>query len=261
MPPEHKNNTDMRKDYQKLDEISFQRLSHAELCSLMNLLAGCMEQTGAEALHIEAQEIMEIKELTALLTDGMTEPTACAETPQIQQLVADQRKLMTTLRDTCRSLTRMPYAGMSEAAKRLYPVFPPHTDFHKLPQIQLLEVVSAVLLDLGKEENAPLVEQLTLQTHVDELAELNRRTRRLVDSRTRNRSARRTIDTQDVRERLCRSYTNLSTYIWAQSIVQPSPQLDKFIAHANAFIAEARHSLNRRIAKRKKKGTKGTGEA
>ena len=94
MPPEHKNNTDMRKDYQKLDEISFQRLSHAELCSLMNLLAGCMEQTGAEALHIEAQEIMEIKELTALLTDGMTEPTACAETPQIQQLVADQRKLI-----------------------------------------------------------------------------------------------------------------------------------------------------------------------
>ena len=182
----------------------------------------------------------------------MKENMAYTETPEIQRLVGAQRKLMTYLRDSCRGIQKMPIPEYRDAARQLYPQMAPNTRFDRLPQMQLVTVIEAILVRLADDPYPQLLERLSFSDVVEELTKNNASIHQLVHSRSSSRSRRPVDMAQKARIRLIQLYDYLSTRIWALSIIHPTPQLDKLISNLNANADATRTAYNRRVAQSKR---------
>ena len=236
----------------RLKEISFNRLVHAEVAYFMSMALNEMQAVGAEALQVKPQQLEEFARLVDQLTNNLRKNTACEETGEIQQLVTQQRKLFTYLRDSCKGMQHVPLPQYSAAARQLYPQLVPHVRIGRVPQMQLVTIIDAVLFDLAKQPFTALVEQLSLTGIVEELTKNNLRINELVNHRTRTRASRRTDLAREARAQLVQLYDYLSTRIWALSIIHPTPQLDRVISNLNAHVGATRTAYNRRVAQSKR---------
>lgn len=111
-----------------------------------------------------------------------------------------------------------------------------------------------MVFDLTKEENVAYVSLLNFDNVVTEMQRNGQKLSALLMSRTQTRVKRGENSPMKVRRQLCSLYNRLATYIWAQSIVNPSPELTNFISRMNKLIADTRASYNRRKVHRKPKG-------
>lgn len=241
-------------EFIKLKDINLPRLNHAELAYFMGRFAHYIGEAGAEALHVRTEELDLLRSLVERMTDEMGESTICMETSEILELVNLQRKWLTYMRSMCRLARKLPIESKRQAAARLYPQLIPHVDPYHTPQQQFVQLADAVVFDLTKEENVAYVSLLNFDDVVTEMQRNSQKLSALLMSRTQTRVKRGEDSAMRVRRQLCSLYSCLSTYIWAQSIVNPSPELTNFISRLNKLIADTRASYNRRKVPRKPKG-------
>ena len=246
-------------EFVKLNYIKFSKLNHAELSYLMSKTSEYMQAVGSEVLHVSAEALAEFDALSQEFVDVMTEGKACVETSQIKTLLTEQRRLLVYLREMVQNMSRLPSGEKGEAARKLSLQLVPHVKIHRMPQRQLVALIDAVLMDLEKAPNSQYVDQLSLRSEVDLLASNNRRIKELELQRTQKRPLIQQGRSAKVRTELIRLFDRHTTYIWAYSIVHPSPELTTFISRINTLIADTNTSYNRRTAQ-KRKSKKGEGK-
>ena len=244
-------------DFVKLNDIKFSKLNHAELSYLMSQTSEYMSAFGSEALHVSAAALTEFEALSQEFVDVMKEGKGCVETSQIQNLLAEQRRLLAYLRKMVQNMSRLPSGKRSEAARELYLQLVPNVKIYRLPQRQVATIIDAVLMDLEKERYAQFVDQLSLRQEVEAMKEGNRLIEELERQRTQKRVLMNKARAPQVRAALIRLFDRHTTYIWAYSIVHPSPELTTFISRINTLIADTNASYNRRTAQRRRKENSG----
>ncbi|MBQ2012935.1 MAG: hemagglutinin, partial [Bacteroidaceae bacterium] len=170
---------------------------------------------------------------------------------ELERLRLRRVKLGQYIIKAVRAAQEFPHEEIACAGRALYPVLKPCVGFYRLPAVQVTVIIEAMLLDLGKEENAGHVKTLGLDAHVAELADVNARYSSLVASRTQTRAAAVPVTVRKLRDESDALYRYITTLAFCHSVCHPSEATARYIGRLNAIIDETKTAYRQRRAKSK----------
>ena len=248
-------------DFVRLSDINFQRINHNEFGFFMNRVAGYMKECGPEALHIDETELDYFYSRVDVMTDVTSENIASILTPQIRSLILQQRRLLSYLRMSCKNMTKFLKGEKHSAARSLLFHLAPNIRIYDVPQGQLVILIFSVLQSLREEPNAQRIIDLKLLDVVNQLEQNNIELEQLIMKRSKSNIREESEKAKNVRAELVKLYSILSSYIWAQSVVNPSDELHNFIRQLNKLIADTYEAYHRRRAQSRRAKKKVTDES
>lgn len=235
----------------KLKEPLLDRLNLAEYANLLGRIHALTLEEGSEALGVELEAVEHLARSLEKLLDAVGRNLAAPETDELERLRLRRVKLGQYIIKAVRAAQEFPHEEIACAGRALYPVLKPCVGFYRLPAVQVTVIIEAMLLDLGKEENAGHVKTLGLDAHVAELADVNARYSSLVASRTQTRAAAVPVTVRKLRDESDALYRYITTLAFCHSVCHPSEATARYIGRLNAIIDETKTAYRQRRAKSK----------
>lgn len=198
-----------------------------------------------------------------LLTDVVNQSRTSDNTALLLNLDKRRDPLVSFIINTVSVGRKSPNPAYGQASISLYNTLKPYRGIQNIPLQQETAQIKGMLYDLDKPENKPKVTLLHLDETVEELRDVNDEFDELSNERTNERAANAVETAKEIRNRLSQQYDDISTTIFAYSIVNPSDEATLFITQLNQLIDETRAAYNLRkgIASANKDNTgKGDGE-
>lgn len=235
----------------KFKGMGFGKLNLAEHVNFFTDFIALTAATDATVLHYEESDFTRLRELHNKEQDLVARSMANIETTEMQDLEKQRDDLGQYIIHTVRNGQSLPIATKAANAQRLWIVLKPYVGFYDQPHRQETATIDGMIMDLTKEENAPLVASLGLSEYVEELALVNARYRMLYTQRTAARDAAKSEDSKTLRAEMDALYDYITTVAFAHNVVTPSEGIEGYISLVNTTIDEINALYNQRMAQAK----------
>jgi len=248
----------------KVNIIYLQRLNNAEYRTFMARFQSLMLGGGGDSespdeisfdendpLGIPAELRTAFDADFALLTDAVNQSTASEETTQMSAIDKERDDLLTFITSTITQMTKSPLERQRTAANKLYLAVKPYIGAARLANLQETAAIEGLLTDLAKEGMPEALAAITLTEVVASLKEKNQQYAALTEQRTNARADLPVESAKKIRLRMDEQYDLMSTYAFAQSVVNPTQVTANFVNRLNALINETETRYNQRIAQAK----------
>lgn len=239
----------------KIRSISLTRLNKKEYASLMSSLIQWVEEYGIEKLGVPEATFEALKADLQSLRALPPEAKANENTAPLEELDTRRRALVSHILGVCRTARNLPNAEVKKAAADLYEEISGYANMGAQPGKDRTELIIGLLFYLNKEDNKAHVATLGLTESVTELASYNDQYAELRQTRTKSIVDEKLEPAESIRERMDIAYDIVTTYIFAQSLINPSTEVDAFIEYFNAEVEHTQILLNRRMSKKSAKKT------
>lgn len=260
--------------------MGFVRLNNAEFTEFMNRFRALVPaREGEEEERPGGLSLMAAKEitdygLTAEMTDAF-DADMQALTDAVSRSQVDENTKPRAEQDAARdayvsyyfsqlsAARKSPFAETSGPAETLWTRTKDYRGIQRLPLQQETAQVRGLLFDLDKAENKPLVTALHLDTLVEKLREANDEFAALSGESLATRAADLTEQTKPVRTRLIERYDEISTTLFAYSVLFKDEVTLTFVRKLNELIDETATAYKRRSkgeTPSEEGGTPGSGE-
>lgn len=186
-----------------------------------------------------------------LLTDAVNQSSASEETAQMSAIDKERDDLLIFITSTVSQMTKSPLAAQRTAAEKLYLIVKPYIGAARLANLQETAVIEGLLADLAKPGMPEALAAITLTEVVAALKEKNQQYASLTEQRSNARADLPIESATKIRLRMDEEYDEMSTYAFAQSVVNPTQVTATFINRLNALIDETKALYNQRVAQAK----------
>ena len=237
--------------------MGFVRLNNAEFTEFMNRFRALVPALGEEEEErpgglsvLAATEITDYG-LTAEMTEAfdadMQALTDAVSRSQVDENTKPPRDAYISYYFSQLSAARKsPFVETSGPAETLWTRTKDYRGIQRLPLQQETAQVRGLLFDLDKAENQPLVAALHLETLVEKLREANEEFAALSGESLATRAADLTEETKAVRTRLIERYDEISTTLFAYSVLFKDDVSLTFVRQLNSLIDETATAYKRR---------------
>jgi hypothetical protein len=159
----------------------------------------------------------------------------------------DNAILVSYLRSTVRSGSKLPLAAQKETGVKLLALLKPYSNIAQLPNQQETELIDALLYDFAKPEYSAHITALGLDNVVTELKNVNTRYKELSVTRTESRANEALETGKTLRLEIDKVYDRLQSLAFAAFLTSPSTEASEFVASLNQLIEETKtlHKLRR----------------
>ena len=247
----------------KLKDVNLVRLNNAEFTEFMNRFRALVPALGEEEEErpgglsvLAATEITDYgltAEMTEAfdadmqaLTDAVSRSQVDENTKPRAELDAARDAYISYYFSQLSAARKSPFVETSGPAETLWTRTKDYRGIQRLPLQQETAQVRGLLFDLDKAENQPLVAALHLETLVEKLREANEEFAALSGESLATRAADLTEETKAVRTRLIERYDEISTTLFAYSVLFKDDVSLTFVRQLNSLIDETATAYKRR---------------
>lgn len=232
----------------KIEEVSLPKLNNMEYANLMSRTQGEVKKVTLEAIGVAKKDFetfgANIKKMEDLVAKSrINDITAAMDTTDEQR--DDVHVYLLAEIGTKRN---SPLATISEAAVSLYNATKQYIGGHNLPHQQQTQLITGLVFDLKKEENAPKVAALGLTEIVSTLEMYNNEYKKLTAERTSSNESSKIDSSKTVRAENDPIYDYIITKAFVASVATPSAATVEFVTEMNAIIAETQTRYKQRRA-------------
>ena len=249
--------------YVKIKSINLHQLNNSEYLAFMNSILSLLPPPqedmpeelsldeevsagGSPAIGLSKAFVNTLETDVLALADVVNESRIAQETEEAQAL-ENQRDIIATYGTTRISRSSsLPLEAERDAGKFLYKVVKPYIGIARLPVAQESVQIQGLLLDLRKEENAPYVTILGLESYLAELESVNNAYINITKQRIENQAANKKETGAAIRERINSYYEELVLLAQSYNVVQPTEASTSFVNNLNQLISATTAAYNQR---------------
>ncbi len=232
----------------KIEDVGLAKLNNMEYANLMSRTQNEVKKVTLEAIGIAKKDFEafgdNIKKMEDLVAKSrINDITAAMD--KIEDLRDDIYVYLLAEIGTKRD---SPIAPISEAAVSLYNATKQYIGGHKAADQQQTQLITGLVFDLKKEENASKVASLGLTEIVSMLESYNDEFKKLTAERTSSNESSKIDSSKTVRAENDPIYDYIITKAFVASVATPSAATIGFVTEMNAIIAETNTRYNQRKA-------------
>lgn len=227
--------------------INFKKLNSAEFASVHEGTILNLQEAGIDKLGVSPELFDSYRANDLLFRDVIANSRTSDETALIAETKGYCDDALRYLFDIFKRGRLSPVVSDRAAYTSLYNLTSPARGIMRLPLRQQVARMQALLFDLAKEDAAQLIAQLGLTEEIEATGEAVRKLAALIGSRAERQVEQGRITAKPMRPKLVDQYDLIMTAAFANSVLNPTPESDAFIARQNKLIADTNTLYNIRM--------------
>ena len=224
------------------------KLNNDEYAQFMKSLIKLVNTPTPEKLGVKKDLVTSIEKNVELLTEASRQSRSSKESENIRHLDKQRNELLSYLLSSFRLGKKSALVAQRESAQILYLEFKNYKGVTSLPTRQKSQAIDALVKDLEKPAIATHLNTLGVSHSVAPLKEANAKYQELVDVRAENQINTNTINVKKVRKETDALYKELTRFVFANHIVNPSAETANFSTLFNKLIDDTIAANKQRLA-------------